>query len=193
MRNVVRYSEAFKLRLVEDVADGKYKSLDEAGRRNGIRGSATVARWIKQYGREDILPKRIKVETMDETDEMKAARRRIRELEAGLTPCADCSGLTERYGSIAKSPFCHPIRGIVLEGVWALVRSGNGPLFQKYEELSGRMNKRKSAVAIGRKMVSLAWLLMRRRDYYNGVSSTALEKKLRYYKIKKMVEEAVSA
>jgi hypothetical protein len=36
MRNVVRYSEAFKLRLVEDMAGGKYKSLDEAGRRNGI-------------------------------------------------------------------------------------------------------------------------------------------------------------
>jgi transposase len=31
---------------------------------------------------------------------------------AGLTPRVDCSGLTERYGSIAKSPFCHPIRGV---------------------------------------------------------------------------------
>jgi hypothetical protein len=41
----------------------------------------TVAKWIKQYGRDDILPKRIKVETMDEIDEMKAARSRIRELE----------------------------------------------------------------------------------------------------------------
>jgi transposase-like protein len=92
MRNVVRYSEAFKLRLVEDVAGGKYKSLGEAGRRNGIRGSTTVAKWIKQYGREDILPKRIKVETMDETDEMKAARSRIRELETasadGTCRCA---------------------------------------------------------------------------------------------------------
>jgi transposase-like protein len=84
MRNVVRYSEAFKLRLVEDMAGGKYKSLDEAGRRNGICGSATLVKWIKQYGREDILPKRIKEETMDETDEMKAARRRIGELEAAL-------------------------------------------------------------------------------------------------------------
>jgi transposase-like protein len=81
MKNVIRYSEAFKLRLVEDVASGKYKSLDEAGRRNGTRGRVTVVRWIKQYGREDILPKRIKVETMDE---MQAARRRIRELEAAL-------------------------------------------------------------------------------------------------------------
>jgi transposase-like protein len=60
MRDVVRYSEAFKLRLVEDVASGKYKSLEEARRRNGIRGGPTLAKWIKQYGREDILPKKDK-------------------------------------------------------------------------------------------------------------------------------------
>jgi transposase-like protein len=84
MRDVVRYSEAFKLRLVEDVASGKYASLDEARRRNGIRGSTTLSKWIKQYGREDVLPKRIKVETMNEIDELRAARSRIRELEAAL-------------------------------------------------------------------------------------------------------------
>jgi transposase-like protein len=84
MREVVRYSEAFKLRLVEDVAKGKYQSLDEARRRNGIRGGSTVRNWIKQYGRKDILPTRIKVETMNEIDELKAARNRIRELEAAL-------------------------------------------------------------------------------------------------------------
>jgi hypothetical protein len=91
------------------------------------------------------------------------------------------------------SEFCHPIRSVILEGIWAPVRSGKGSLFQKYEELAGMMNKRKSAMAAARKTVSLAWLLMKRRDCYNGVSSAALEKKLRYYKIKKMVEEAVSA
>jgi transposase-like protein len=84
MRDVVRYSEAFKLRLVEDVVNGKYKSLDEARRRNGIRGGSTVNHWIKQYGREDMLPKRVKVETMNEIDELQAARRRVRELEAAL-------------------------------------------------------------------------------------------------------------
>jgi transposase-like protein len=84
MRNVVRYSEAFKLRLVEDVARGKYASLAEAQRRNGIGGGETLSVWIKRYGREDILPKRIKVETVDEIDELKEARKRIRELEAAL-------------------------------------------------------------------------------------------------------------
>ena len=112
---------------------------------------------------------------------------------AGLVPRVDCSGMTERYGGIARHEFCHPIRGVVLEGVWALVRSGKGPLYEKYEELSGRMNKRKSAVAVARKMVGLAWLLMKRREYYRGMDSVALKKKLRYYKIEKLAEEAVSA
>ena len=112
---------------------------------------------------------------------------------AGLAPRVDCSGETERYGGIARYQFCHAIRGVVLEGVWAMIWSGKGPLFEKYEELSGRMNKRKSAVAVARKMVSLAWLLMKRREYYRGISNEALTKKLRYYHIKKLVEEAVSA
>ena len=112
---------------------------------------------------------------------------------SGFAPRADCSGVTERYGGIAKYQFCHPIRGIVLEGVRALVKSGKGPWFEKFQGLSERMNKRKSAVAIARKMVSLAWLLMKRREYYRGMNSEALEKKLRYYKIKKLAEEAVSA
>jgi transposase-like protein len=55
---VVRYSEAFKLRLAGDVANGKYASLDEAGRRNGIRGGSTVSKRIKKYGREYVLPKK---------------------------------------------------------------------------------------------------------------------------------------
>jgi transposase-like protein len=84
MKEVIRYSEAFKLRLVADVEGGKYASLEEARRRNGIHGTGTLVKWIKKYGRKDILPKRIKVETMDEIDELKEARKRIRELEAAL-------------------------------------------------------------------------------------------------------------
>jgi transposase len=79
---------------------------------------------------------------------------------AGLTPRVDCSGKTEHYGPVARRQFCHPIRAVVPPGVWALVRSGKGPLAAKYTELSGRMSKKKSAVAVARKMVTLAWLLM---------------------------------
>jgi transposase len=111
---------------------------------------------------------------------------------AGLAPRVDCSGETERYGSIARYQYCHPIRGIVLEGVWAMVRSGKGPLFAAFSRLVERMNRRKSAVAAARKMVVLAWLLMKRREYYRGMSNEALEKKP-HYKIKKLAEFGVSA
>ncbi|MDR3355689.1 MAG: hypothetical protein LBO04_00665 [Spirochaetaceae bacterium] len=84
MSEVVRYGEVFKLRLAGDAASGKYKSPDEARRRNGIRGSQTLSKRVKQYGREDTLPKRIKAGTMNEIDELQAARSRIREMEAAL-------------------------------------------------------------------------------------------------------------
>jgi transposase-like protein len=108
MRKLVRYSEAFKLRLVEDIAAGKYGSLDEARRRNGICGSTTIRNWIKQYGREDMLPKRVKVETMNEIDELKAARSRIRELEAALADahmdyCLESSFLEIACGKLGTS------------------------------------------------------------------------------------------
>jgi hypothetical protein len=47
-------------------------------------------------------------------------------------------------------------------------------------------------------MVTLAWLapvrlLMKRKEYYHGISNEALVKKLRYYKIKKLEGLGVSA
>jgi hypothetical protein len=62
MKGRVTYSEAFRR--------GMYKSLSEASRRNGIKGSLTLVNRIKKYGREDIPPKRVKVETMNEVDEL---------------------------------------------------------------------------------------------------------------------------
>jgi transposase-like protein len=82
MKGIVRYSEGFKRGVEEKVAQGKYRSLAEAGQKNGIRGSETVVTWIRRYGQEDILPKR--VETMKETDELQAAWKEIKELKGAL-------------------------------------------------------------------------------------------------------------
>jgi hypothetical protein len=57
-------------------------------------------------------------------------------------------------------------------------------LAAKFQSLSDRMNKRKSAVAVARKLVILAWLLMKRREYYNGIVMDTLKKKLKYYKVR---------
>jgi hypothetical protein len=44
----------------------------------------TIHRWIKKYGKEELLPKRVRVETMAEIDELKEAKKRIRDLEKAL-------------------------------------------------------------------------------------------------------------
>lgn len=80
----VRYSEAFKRQVVDDLENGKFRSLHAACRRYGIGGTTTVSNWVRRYGREDILPRNVRVETLKERDELKEARKRIRELEAAV-------------------------------------------------------------------------------------------------------------
>ena len=80
----IRYSEAFKKQVVDEVARGKFSSPHKAREAYGIRGAETVAKWVRKYGREDLLSKRIRVETMDEIDQLKEARKRIKELESAL-------------------------------------------------------------------------------------------------------------
>lgn len=104
---------------------------------------------------------------------------------AGFTPRVDCSGETDHYGHISRWSYCHPIRAVTLQGVWAMTRSNYGGMLQvKFNSLAERMNRRKSAVAIARKMVTLVWLLMRRREFYNASDRVTLEKKFKLYKIK---------
>jgi len=86
-----RYSEAFKRQVVEEISRGKHVSPHAARKAYGITGTITIERWVRKYGREDLLPKRIRVETMKEVDELKEARKRIRKLEAAVADAhIDC-------------------------------------------------------------------------------------------------------
>jgi len=83
-RKFLSYSEAFKMQVVHEIAQGKFATMSHARRAYGICGMNTIQRWIKKYGREEFLPKRVKVETMTEIDELKEAKKRIRDLEKAL-------------------------------------------------------------------------------------------------------------
>jgi len=52
---IVRYSEAFKLQVVNELETGVLESVAEARRRYGIPGSETVVKWLKKYGRAVLL------------------------------------------------------------------------------------------------------------------------------------------
>jgi len=80
----MEYSAAFKRQVVEEIAAGKFVSCHQASQAHHV-SAPTVMRWIREQGREDLLARRIRVETMKDRDELKAARARIRELEAALS------------------------------------------------------------------------------------------------------------
>jgi transposase-like protein len=79
-----RYSEAFKRKVVEGLEKGELRNQAEAREVYGIGGSCTIHRWIRKYGKNHLLAKVVKVETMKERDRIKELKRRIRELEKAL-------------------------------------------------------------------------------------------------------------
>ena len=83
-REVIRYSEAFKIQVVGDFEKGLFKSVEEASRVYGIRGHMTVGKWVKQYGRNHLLKKVVRVEKTGELDELKRLKDRVRKLESAL-------------------------------------------------------------------------------------------------------------
>lgn len=81
-KDVLKYSEAFKTQVVREIETGKLASCNEAALRYGIRGAVTVYRWVRKYGRNHLIGKVVRVETVDERDEFKRLKQRVRELES---------------------------------------------------------------------------------------------------------------
>lgn len=81
---IIRYSEAFKRKIVEALEKGELGNQAEARQRYGIGGKSTIHGWIRKYGKNHLVAKVVKVESMKERDQIKQFKRRIRELEKAL-------------------------------------------------------------------------------------------------------------
>lgn len=101
MEECIRYSEAFKLQVLRELEEGKFTSHEAARRAYGIRGGATLMKWIVKYGKSQLLKKVIRVETREEISELKQLRQRVRELEKGLSDAHLDLKLEEAYTRLA--------------------------------------------------------------------------------------------
>jgi transposase-like protein len=82
-RLIIRYSPAFKRKVVEEIEKGKF-TIGEAMRIYDITGSDTINQWLKKLGREHLLNRVIRIEMKDEKDKLKELERQKRELESAL-------------------------------------------------------------------------------------------------------------
>jgi transposase-like protein len=97
----VRYSEAFKQEAVREMESGRHRSVHAVAKAFGIRGSRTLSRWLREYGRSDLLPRKITISTMQEQDEKKALKERVRQLEKALSDAHMSRLLEKAYLEIA--------------------------------------------------------------------------------------------
>ena len=78
-RSIKRYSEPFKLKVLSELAEGVY-SKREISRIYGI-GSSSITKWIKKYGKLDLLNQRVRIETMEDLDNVKKLEEEIKQLK----------------------------------------------------------------------------------------------------------------
>ena len=82
IRVATRYSEAFKMAVVLELESGE-ASIEAMRRKYGIKGGATVHKWLRKYGNGS-RGKVIRVEKPEEIDQLKRLKERVRQLESVL-------------------------------------------------------------------------------------------------------------
>jgi transposase-like protein len=86
-RQVVRYSNCFKRQVVESIErDGL--SIEACRRRYGIKGGATIQKWLRTFGKNELLNKVVMVQTLEERDEVKRLREEVNRLKIAYAELA---------------------------------------------------------------------------------------------------------
>lgn len=81
-KTTVRYSISFKQQVVREVEEGL--SMSAARRKYGILGGDTIHLWIRKFGKNHLLNKIVRVETMEEKDRIKEMEKEIKLLKLAL-------------------------------------------------------------------------------------------------------------
>jgi len=82
-RIIKRYSLAFQRKVVGEIEEGKL-SISEAQRLYDIKGGETIQKWIKKFGKDELLHRVVRVELREGVSQLKALEKHNRELESAL-------------------------------------------------------------------------------------------------------------
>jgi len=74
-----RYSEPFKLKILDELSTGKY-TKSQLGKLYSI-APTTINEWIRKHERKDLMNTRVMVQTKDEITRIKALQKEIEQLK----------------------------------------------------------------------------------------------------------------
>jgi transposase-like protein len=100
-RIIRRYSEAFKQQVVSALENGRFTSIGEAEAHYGITGRGTVPRWLRQYGKNHLQAKVVRVQKPDEADRIRHFKEQVAQLEQALGRTQAQNVLNEEYLKLA--------------------------------------------------------------------------------------------
>ncbi|GHT17718.1 hypothetical protein FACS189429_2430 [Bacteroidia bacterium] len=103
-KKIYRYSNCFKLQVVKAIEkDGL--SIEDARRRYGIAGAETVQKWLRKFGKNELLNKVVMVQTVEERDELKRLRQENKALKVAYAELAIDHKISEKVIEIADEMF----------------------------------------------------------------------------------------
>ena len=79
-KETVRYSDCFKRAVIEEI-EKKGLSIEACRRKYSIGGATTIQKWLKKYGKNHLLNKIVRVETIDEIGELQALKKELKALK----------------------------------------------------------------------------------------------------------------
>ena len=82
-KSTIRYSISFRQKVVRELEE-EGLTVKAAQRRYGIKGNHTIQGWIRKFGKYHLLDKIVRVETMEEKDQIKKMQEEIQRLKMAL-------------------------------------------------------------------------------------------------------------
>ncbi len=82
-KSLRRYSISFQHRVVKELEE-EGVSISVIKRRYDIKGSETIQKWIRKFGKTHLLNQIIRIETMEEKDRIKKLEEEIKRLKLAL-------------------------------------------------------------------------------------------------------------
>ena len=94
-KKTYRYSDCFKLNVVTEIEKNGL-TIQEARLKYGIKGGATIQKWLVKFGKNHLLNKVVRVETKDERNELKRLRDENKKLKTAYAELAIDHKLSEK-------------------------------------------------------------------------------------------------
>jgi transposase-like protein len=118
-RTFYRYSECFKEKVIQEVSQGS--SISEVCRRYDIKNMSIVSKWLKKYGRHELLNTVIRVKMRSEDDRIKQLEAENKRLKISLADAVLVNELLETLVEVVDEHYQTDIKKNFGQGLFPAV------------------------------------------------------------------------